>query len=65
VGPQDLDMNDPSSFFVRFAPTSGGLFLAAVAEDRAPALALHDATEATGIALALRKSPHGRKLAEL
>ena len=24
---QTLDMNDPSGFFVRFAPTSGGIFL--------------------------------------
>jgi len=27
VRSQNLDMNDPSGFFVRFAPTSGGIFL--------------------------------------
>jgi myo-inositol 2-dehydrogenase/D-chiro-inositol 1-dehydrogenase len=30
---QNLDMNDPSGFFVRFAPTSGGIFLDCTVHD--------------------------------
>jgi myo-inositol 2-dehydrogenase/D-chiro-inositol 1-dehydrogenase len=40
-------------------------FVAAIAEDRPPALTLHDATEATRIALALRESLHTRGIVEL
>jgi myo-inositol 2-dehydrogenase/D-chiro-inositol 1-dehydrogenase len=144
VRSQNLDMNDPSGFFVRFAPTSGGIFLDctvhdidlarwllgdprplrvfatgvvalheglrefgdvdngvatcefadgqrvrnectptfyerfeeaflieaihfvdAVLDDHAPELTLHDATEATRIALALRESLKTRRVIEL
>jgi myo-inositol 2-dehydrogenase/D-chiro-inositol 1-dehydrogenase len=40
-------------------------FVQAVAEDRPPALTLHDATEATRIGIALRESLHTRKAVEL
>ena len=40
-------------------------FVAAVLDDRAPALTLHDATEATRIALALRESLQSRRVVEL
>jgi myo-inositol 2-dehydrogenase/D-chiro-inositol 1-dehydrogenase len=40
-------------------------FVRAVAEDRPPALTLHDATEATRIGLALRESLHKRAIVEL
>jgi myo-inositol 2-dehydrogenase / D-chiro-inositol 1-dehydrogenase len=40
-------------------------FVQAIAEDRAPALTLHDATEATRIAIALRESLHSRTIVEL
>jgi myo-inositol 2-dehydrogenase/D-chiro-inositol 1-dehydrogenase len=33
VRSQNLDMNDPSGFFVRFAPTSGGIFLDCTVHD--------------------------------
>ena len=33
VRSQNLDMNDPSGFFVRFAPTSGGMFLDCTVHD--------------------------------
>jgi myo-inositol 2-dehydrogenase/D-chiro-inositol 1-dehydrogenase len=40
-------------------------FVRAIAEDRAPALTLHDATEATRIGIALRESLTTRKIVEL
>jgi myo-inositol 2-dehydrogenase/D-chiro-inositol 1-dehydrogenase len=40
-------------------------FVDAVLDDRAPALTLHDATEATRIALALRESLQSRRVIEL
>jgi len=40
-------------------------FVSAIAEDRAPALTLHDATEATRIGIALRESLTERKIVEL
>jgi myo-inositol 2-dehydrogenase/D-chiro-inositol 1-dehydrogenase len=40
-------------------------FVDAVLDDRAPALTLHDATEATRIALALRESLQTRRMVEL
>ena len=40
-------------------------FVQAIAEDRAPALTLHDATEATRIGIALRESLTARKIVEL
>jgi myo-inositol 2-dehydrogenase / D-chiro-inositol 1-dehydrogenase len=40
-------------------------FVLAVAEDRPPALTLHDAAEATRIGLALRESLHARRAVEL
>jgi myo-inositol 2-dehydrogenase/D-chiro-inositol 1-dehydrogenase len=40
-------------------------FVDAVLDDRQPALTLHDATEATRIAIALRESLHARRAIEL
>jgi myo-inositol 2-dehydrogenase/D-chiro-inositol 1-dehydrogenase len=40
-------------------------FVDAVLDDKAPALTLHDATEATRIAIALRESLHAKRAVEL
>jgi hypothetical protein len=40
-------------------------FVDAVLENRAPALTLHDATEATRIGIALRERSDSRKVVEL